>query len=78
MFSLESEVRNDHLVTKETKKLWFVQMELLKELQRICKKYNIKYYAIEGTLLGAVRHNGYIPWDDDIDVGMHTKDYNKF
>lgn len=51
MFSLESEVRNDHLVTEETKKLWFVQMELLKELQRICKKYNIKYYAIEGTLL---------------------------
>lgn len=78
MFSLSSEERCGHLVTEDMKKLWATQMQLLKELQRICKKHNIKYYAIEGTLLGAVRHNGYIPWDDDIDVGMPVKDFDKF
>ncbi len=78
MFTLEAEERCGHLVTEETKKLWEVQMGLLRELQRICKKHDIKYYAIEGTLLGAIRHKGYIPWDDDIDVGMSAADYDRF
>ncbi len=78
MLSLLEEERCGHLVDADTKKLWNVQLELLKEFQRICKKYNLKYYAIEGTLLGAVRHNGYIPWDDDIDVGMPCEDLDKF
>ncbi len=78
MFSLEAEERCGHLVTTDMKKLWAAQMGLLKELQRICQKHGIKYYAIEGTLLGAVRHGGYIPWDDDIDVGMLSDDYDRF
>lgn len=50
-------------------------MILLKELDRVCRKYNLKYYLICGTLLGAVRHKSFVPWDDDADVAMTRKDF---
>ena len=72
------EERCGHIVTSEVKKLWSVQLSCLAQLQVICKKHNLKYYACAGTLLGAVRHKGYIPWDDDIDVCMFEEDYLRF
>lgn len=74
---LEEEVRCDYYVSTEVKALWAVQIDLLEELKRICAKYNLVYFADSGTLLGAIRHKGYIPWDDDIDIVMKRNDYNK-
>lgn len=63
---------------KKLDKLHKVGLELLTEMDRICQKYNIPYFLCGGSLLGAIRHKGYIPWDDDIDVGMLRKDYEYF
>ena len=54
------------------------QLDILIELDRICKKHNIKYFLAYGTAIGAARHKGFIPWDDDIDVSMTMDNYNKF
>lgn len=58
------------------KRAWAAQMEVLEVVAEICEKNNLQYYADWGTLLGAIRHKGVIPWDDDIDICMKRKDYN--
>lgn len=70
------ENRCDYVITKEIKKLWAVELDLLAEFDRVCKKHNLHYLAVGGTLLGAARHKGYIPWDDDIDLAMFRDDYD--
>ena len=74
---LEPETRKGYYISSETKKLWAVEMELLKKLLDVCKKHNLKIWASGGTLLGAVREHGFIPWDDDIDMAMLREDYDK-
>ena len=58
--------------------LQLAELEILKEFIRVCKELNLKYYLYAGTLLGCIRHQGFIPWDDDIDVCMPRKDYEMF
>ena len=59
------------------KEIWAVELDLYQELKRVCEKYGITIYADGGTLIGAIRHGGFIPWDDDIDLSISRKDYVK-
>ena len=62
----------------EIEEMKALQLEMLQKIDHFCKEKGIKYYLTAGTLIGAVRHKGYIPWDDDIDIMMLRKDYDKF
>lgn len=74
---LEEEERCGHIVSKQMKEVWAIQLDLLAEFDRVCNKHNIKYFASGGTALGAIRHKGFIPWDDDMDLMMLRDDYDK-
>lgn len=73
----ETEMRDGFLVMGLMKRAWAAQMEVLAVIDGICKKHGLKWFADSGTLLGAIRHKGFIPWDDDIDIAMLREDYNK-
>lgn len=74
--NLEKETRRGYVISAEMKKVWAVEIELLKKLLYVCEKNHLRVWAEGGTLLGTVREKGYIPWDDDIDMAMPRKDYD--
>ncbi len=71
----EEEVRDGFLVTEMMKRAWAAMLLTLDAVAELCGKYHLRWYASSGTLLGAVRHKGFIPWDDDIDIEMPRRDY---
>ena len=74
----EDEVRDGFYVSSLMKRSWAAHLEVLDGMQKVCAKHNIQYFAEWGTLLGAIRHGGMIPWDDDFDICMTSEEYNKF
>ena len=62
---------------EDLKKIQNLELEMLKEFIDFCEKHDLTYFLIAGSALGAVRHNGFIPWDDDLDIGMPREDYEK-
>lgn len=73
----KEEERCGYIVSSEMKRVWAIELDLLNELLNVCKKNNLKIFADSGTILGAIRHQGMIPWDDDIDMSMMRDDYEK-
>lgn len=71
------EERCNYIITTQTKRLWAILLDLLCEFDRVCKKNHLIYSLDSGTLLGAIRHKGFIPWDNDIDVIMHRTEFEK-
>ncbi len=73
----KEEIRCDFVISSMMKKAWAAQMEVLQIVGDICKESGLQYFADSGTLLGAVRHQGFIPWDDDIDISLKREEYNE-
>lgn len=74
----DDEVRDGFYVNGMMKRAWAAQLEILADFDELCTKYGLRYMADWGTLIGAVRYGGFIPWDDDFDVGMPRADYRRF
>ncbi|MCW3795107.1 LicD family protein [Paenibacillus sp. LS1] len=80
---MENDMKLNHmktgpLTTGDLRAVQLIQIEMLTEVDRICRLHNINYAMIGGTMLGAIRHKGYIPWDDDADIGLLREEYEKF
>ena len=72
------ETREGFVIAEDMKRAWAAQLEVLEEVKRVCGILGIKFFADWGTLLGVVRHHGFIPWDDDMDIAMLREDYMRF
>jgi len=77
LLGLDAEVGVEYKVSDKMKRIWQVQLDLLRVLAELCEKHQLQYFMIYGSLLGAVRHQGFIPWDDDADIAMPRADYEK-
>lgn len=74
----DTHINNNAMKKIDINECHILLLEIAKEFDRICRKHNIPYYMLGGTMLGAVRHKGFIPWDDDMDFGIPREYYNKF
>ena len=72
------EVRDGFYVSEMMKRFWGAQMVVLSEIEKVCKRHDIDWFTDMGSLIGVVRHKGYIPWDDDLDISMMRENYEKF
>ncbi len=77
LLNLQEETRDGYTISAEMKKVWQVEIDIMLKILEVCKKHNLRCWLDSGTLLGAVRHKGFIPWDDDIDLTMPRADYDK-
>lgn len=75
---LNPEIRDGYQVDTARKKLWNIELEIMAEIKAVCKRHNLHYFLIGGTAIGAMRHKGFIPWDDDLDIGMLRNDFDLF
>lgn len=73
----QEEVRCGYTVSSKMKKIWAVELDLLDQFSQVCERHGLRYFIGAGTLLGAVRHKGFIPWDDDVDVILPREDYDR-
>ena len=73
----KKEIRCGFEIPEMMKRAWAAELEVLEVIDTICREHNIQYFADWGTLLGAIRHKGFIPWDDDIDICLKRNDYDK-
>lgn len=78
MIKIESLMRDDLEDTYGILKLQNIILNIMKFIDELCEKHHIEYYIIGGTALGAVRHGGFIPWDDDLDIAMTRENYDRF
>ncbi len=81
VFSIDyfrDEVRCGFYIPTAIKQAWAAELAVLHEIDRVCEKYGIRYFADWGSILGAVRHGGFVPWDDDLDICMLRNDYMRF
>ena len=74
----QDEVRENFYIPGMIKRSWASQIEILEKVRNVCEKHDIRWFADYGTLLGAARHHGFIPWDDDLDICMFKEDYDRF
>ena len=67
----------NYVISEYDKKMQNVYLGLWEEFERVAKKHNLKYFLFNGTLIGAIRHKGFSPWDDDFDIAMPREDYDR-
>ena len=77
MINQEKEIICGYEVSAQMKRIWAMELDMVKRFVEVCEEYHLRYWMMGGTLLGAVRHKGFIPWDNDIDLAMPREDYNR-
>lgn len=77
MMNLETETICGYEVSAWMKRIWAMELDMVKRFVKVCEEHHLQYWMMGGTLLGAVRHKGFIPWDNDIDLAMPRKDYDR-
>ena len=75
---LRTEIRDGYQVSVTRKKFRLCELEMATWFCNVCENNGLSYFLIGGSAIGAVRHNGFIPWDDDLDIGMLRSDFDKF